>query len=282
MKRIALSLQCLLTVASLGLAGTLWFLMLTQGDDSWLSWRRSFSVLGLYVDLYAFLLLNCVLVPVVVLAVWRLLQLLGRAADREGVRWSNRVLLSMIFGCLVVITLRWQLWEELTGGGAASMPPPPSDERLEYPTLPLPVEEEVFAWEVKDAQGQVINVADLKGKAVFLNIWATWCGYCKYEFPNIQRLYEAYKDDPKVVFLLVTEEDAETVAKWRASEEGKGYNLPFYTTTKIPKRFDPSGYPTTFFIAPNGETVFEHSGFVAWDGEKTKAFLKTLAEQPAE
>jgi len=282
MRSLARATQCILTLLALALAGTLWFLMLTQGDDSWLSWRRSFSVLGLYVDLYAFLLLNCVLLPVVVLSAWRTLQLFGRAAEREGVRWSNRVLLSMIVACLVVITLRWQLWEELTGGSAASMPTPPSDEQLEYPTLPLPVEDEVFAWEVKDAEGKVINVADLKGKAVFLNIWATWCGYCKFEFPNIQRLYDAYKDNPNVVFLLVTDEEPETVAKWRASEEGKGYTLPFYTTAKIPKRFDPSGYPTTYFIAPNGETAFEHSGFVAWDGEKTKAFLKTLSEQPAE
>jgi thiol-disulfide isomerase/thioredoxin len=276
MKLFAKVLQSLLALAFVGITATLWFLMITQGDDAWFGWRRSISLMGLYLDMYAFLLVNVTVLPVVVLSVWRALQLWGVLPEHVGVRWANKVLLSTAVACLLVVTVRWQLWEEVLGGSAKSNPTPPSDEKLEYPPLPI-TPDPPFAWELKAVDGSVVNLADLKGKVVFVNIWATWCGYCKYEFPNMQRLVDGFKDNPNVVFLFVTEEDKETVDKWVTSDEGEAYSLPFYTTEKIHKRFDPSGYPTTFIVAPNGETVFEHSGFVAWDGVKTQEFLKALA-----
>ena len=56
--------------------------------------------------------------------------------------------------------------------------------------------------------GQVKHLADAKGHVVFLNLWGTWCIQCVAEMPTIQRLYERYRNDPRVEFLAVSRLDA--------------------------------------------------------------------------
>jgi thiol-disulfide isomerase/thioredoxin len=155
-------------------------------------------------------------------------------------------------------------------------PTPPSDENLKYPDLPLQIFDP-YNWSIKDINGNIVPMTAFKGKAVFLNFWATWCGYCIYEFPNIQKLYDAVKDTPNLAFIFLSPEDPEVVKKWAETQE---YTFPLYTIarTELPAEFTPSGFPTTFMLAPDGRIAFRHSGFAAWDGEKTQAFLKALAE----
>lgn len=155
---------------------------------------------------------------------------------------------------------------------------PPSDEDLEYPELPLR-DSDPYAWSVYDLQGNEVPLSQFKDKAVFMNFWATWCGYCTMEFPNIQRLYTAMKDEPGIAFMLLSPEEPDVVRGWLEKQD---YTLPFYTIPrdKLPPEFTPRGLPTTFFMAPDGRVAFTHSGFTAWDGEKTRQFLRDLAPAP--
>lgn len=88
------------------------------------------------------------------------------------------------------------------------------------------------------------------------------------------------KDNPGIAFILVSPEEPDIVTEWAAKQE---YTLPFYTIPKekMPAAFRPSGLPTTFIVAPDGRIAFKHSGFAAWDGEKTKGFLQALSQTAA-
>lgn len=274
-RRLLWILLALALCAGLGYAA---WEYLFDAKGPFLSWRRSFRLFGLFLDTYAFVLLLVVLLPATVLAAWRALMELGLAARREAVVIRGNFLVTLFLIAMLVVAVRFQVWEDLIGGESTGLPAPPSDAKLEFPTLPLQPKAEK-PWTLKDVAGKEMAFADLKGKAVFLNCWATWCGFCKAEFPNIQRLHAAMKDTPNLVFLLVTEEEPEVVQKWLASDEGKPYaGLPFYMTGEIPAAYAPRGWPTTYFIAPDGQIAFQHSGFAAWDGEKTKDFLARLAK----
>ena len=57
--------------------------------------------------------------------------------------------------------------------------------------------------QLKKADGTTFTPDDWKGKVVFLDFWATWCGPCIRSFPGVQKLYDKYKDNPNVVFAIV-------------------------------------------------------------------------------
>ncbi|MBR9861085.1 TlpA family protein disulfide reductase [bacterium] len=54
--------------------------------------------------------------------------------------------------------------------------------------------------------GESIKKADLEGKIVVLNVWATWCGTCIKEIPDLNRLADKYKNDDEVLFLAFSDE----------------------------------------------------------------------------
>ncbi len=136
-------------------------------------------------------------------------------------------------------------------------------------------EETVNVVETDMAEGQPLNnyltgLTDLEGNAVemndqqvvFLNVWATWCGPCNIEMPGIQKLYDRYKDNPKVSFYIVSDEDAETVSPFIAK---KGYELPFYQFRgNYPAMLDGNAIPRTYIIH-KGKILVSEIGASQWD-----------------
>ncbi|WP_109673065.1 TlpA family protein disulfide reductase [Dyadobacter jejuensis] len=113
---------------------------------------------------------------------------------------------------------------------------------------------------MRDLQGKVVPMEE--DKLVFLNVWATWCGPCNMEMPGIQSLYDKYKDNDKVAFYIVSDEDAATVNPF---VERKGYQLPFYQYVgPYPSALDGNAIPRTYIIH-KGEIVAQEVGASQWD-----------------
>ena len=68
--------------------------------------------------------------------------------------------------------------------------------------------------------GKYISLTDLKGKIVYVDIWATWCGPCKAEIPYLQRLQQEFSDDD-LIFLSVSVDEKEDNQKWLQMIEEK-------------------------------------------------------------
>lgn len=109
-----------------------------------------------------------------------------------------------------------------------------------------------------DQYGNEHTLSDYKGKTVFLNFWATWCGPCRSEMPEVQELYEKYgENEEELVVLGVAtpnlgrEGSAEDIAKFLKDQ---GYTFPTVMddTGFISAMYGISAYPTTFMIDKNG------------------------------
>ncbi|MCL5256944.1 MAG: redoxin domain-containing protein [Chloroflexi bacterium] len=102
-----------------------------------------------------------------------------------------------------------------------------------------------------DLKGNKVTLANLRGKVVLLNLWATWCPYCKQELPDMQQFYEAYKARGIEVVAVDVEEDANTVHSYI---NGKGFTFPIWLDldAKINNAYGVSAYPTSFFIDREG------------------------------
>ncbi|HEV7382872.1 MAG TPA: TlpA disulfide reductase family protein [Dyadobacter sp.] len=125
----------------------------------------------------------------------------------------------------------------------------------------LPVENDsIYLSGLSNAAGE--QSAMEEDKVVFLNVWATWCGPCNMEMPGIQKLYDKYKDNKKVAFYIVSDEDFSIVSPFI---ERKGYQLPFYRFAgSYPASLDGNAIPRTYIIS-KGKVLAQEVGASQWD-----------------
>jgi thiol-disulfide isomerase/thioredoxin len=128
------------------------------------------------------------------------------------------------------------------------------------------------SWELRDLNGNKLNFKNVKGKVVFVNLWATWCPPCIAEFQAIQDLYNDYKND--VVFLLVSNESPTVIKKFL---DTKGYNIQIFNPlTNYPNDFNPRSIPRTYIIDKDGYIVVDKKGAANWNSDKVRNQLDKL------
>jgi thiol-disulfide isomerase/thioredoxin len=127
----------------------------------------------------------------------------------------------------------------------------------------------------KDVNGKTIDLGNLKGKVVFLNFWATWCPPCLAELSGINRLYEKFKDDPGVVFILA---DADgNLAKSQKFMDKKHYHLPVYAVdSQIPDVLFKGSLPTTVVFDKAGRISYNESGAANYGDANFIKFINRL------
>ncbi|SMO69968.1 Thiol-disulfide isomerase or thioredoxin [Saccharicrinis carchari] len=134
---------------------------------------------------------------------------------------------------------------------------------------------EDYQWRYLNSEGQIKKFSDLKGKVVFLNLWATWCGPCIAEFPAINELYKEYGEE--VEFVLLSNEDLSVVQKFLAK---KDYAVPSYHyLDELPQLLYSQSIPATYIISKNGELVVQKIGAAKWNSASFKELLHKLIEE---
>lgn len=124
--------------------------------------------------------------------------------------------------------------------------------------------------------GQAVNLSDLKGKVVFVNLWASWCPPCRAEMPGIEALYKKV-DKSKVAFVLLSLDD--NAAKARKFVQAQGYTFPAYMRTgDLPAPFDSNSIPSTVILGPTGQVAARHDGMAQFNTPEFEAALINLAE----
>jgi len=71
-----------------------------------------------------------------------------------------------------------------------------------------------YNFTLPDSTGRIYSMKDFKGKVVFIDVWATWCGPCKEEYPHIKALEEEYSNNKDIVFLGVSIDMATARKQW--------------------------------------------------------------------
>jgi thiol-disulfide isomerase/thioredoxin len=147
-------------------------------------------------------------------------------------------------------------------------------EKLTKPTQPTPPPDYVFY----DAAGKAMKIADLKGKVVVMNVWATWCAPCKVEMPTLAKLAAAYKGQP-VVVVPISIDTPEAAQKARLFI-AQNAPLAFYhdREMKLPFKINAQGAPTTVIYGKDGLEIARVAGEADWAGPEARALIdKALA-----
>lgn len=158
-------------------------------------------------------------------------------------------------------------------GGAQEDAGGAQEESGEIPVIPAP------DFTLTDQYGETHTLSDYQGQTVFLNFWATWCGPCKMEMPDIQALYEEWDENAGDLVVLGVagpgigqEGSAEDIAAF-LEENGYTYPVVMDDTGMLFYQYGISAYPTTFMIDPEGN-VF---GYV--QGAVSREIMDDIVEQ---
>jgi thiol-disulfide isomerase/thioredoxin len=149
---------------------------------------------------------------------------------------------------------------------------------LDFNPVENNVREELFDYNMtlKDLKGNPLKVDQLKGKVIFLNLWATWCGPCRVEMPSIQNLYNKVDHD-KIVFVMLSLDVDKNQPKVVNYIKDKDFTFPVYMSAgQLTQQLDVPSIPTTFIIGKDGKIKSKKVGASNYDTDKFKKFLEGL------
>ncbi len=138
--------------------------------------------------------------------------------------------------------------------------------------------EETFDYNftINELDGESIDFNQFKGKVVFINLWATWCGPCRVEMPSIQSLYDSLKQE-NIAFVMLSLDNPENYSKVQNFIQGKAFTFPVYVPREgLPEQLQVSSIPTTFVISKDGKIKSKKVGTANYNTRKFKEFLVKL------
>ena len=127
------------------------------------------------------------------------------------------------------------------------------------------------------AGGNLQSLSSLKGKVVFLNFWATWCGPCRSEMPSIEVLYNDYKDRGfEVLAVNSGEKESEVLAFMKASK--LTFPAALDEDGRVSRNYGIQAIPSTFLIDREGKIILRMIGSIDWNTPKFRAALEKLLD----
>jgi len=106
--------------------------------------------------------------------------------------------------------------------------------------------------------GERVSLADLKGRPVVINFWASWCGPCQYEHPVLE--WGQREFGSTAVFLGVVFEDTEDNARQFLRRQGYSFPQLVDPRSRMAVSYGVAGVPETYFITPDGTILTKHVG----------------------
>lgn len=155
----------------------------------------------------------------------------------------------------------WDVWSKPSAVAAD----PLKEGRWEKPAKTIP------AFELADLSGKTWRLKQLEGKAVLINVWATWCGPCQAELPLIEKFYESMKNRSDIqVLTFSVDTEVGLVAPYL---KDKGYTFPVLLGSSMSELRD-SGIPQNWILDAQGISRWKQLGYD--EGESYAEFEKDL------
>ena len=123
---------------------------------------------------------------------------------------------------------------------------------------------QAFDFTAMDKDGKTVKLSDFKGKKVYINMWASWCGPCMREIPELEKTYQKLKDNKDIVFLSTTspndsefknqspQDKGKDVILNKAKELGVTYPVLFDVNDRFIINYAIRSFPTHIFINSDG------------------------------
>ncbi len=134
---------------------------------------------------------------------------------------------------------------------------------------------ESIDFELEDMGGNLKKLSSYRGKFVFLNFWATWCGPCRYEMPSMQKVYDELKDEGFVIVAVNLQEDRKLVKKF-LDQYGLTFPVLLDKKGRVGAMYGARSIPTTYLIDRKGYIIGRAIGAREWDVPEIQSVFKDI------
>jgi peroxiredoxin len=128
---------------------------------------------------------------------------------------------------------------------------------------------------LENLEGSLVSLKGFQGKVVFLNFWATWCGPCRYEMPDMEKLWQKFKEEDFVILAVDLRERKERVSSFM---EENGYTFPVLLDSRgeVARAYGIRAIPTTYLLDPEGKIVGRALGAREWASQDAFKLIEHL------
>lgn len=136
----------------------------------------------------------------------------------------------------------------------------------------------------KDIDGKTVTLSELlKSGPVLLDFWTTWCGPCKKEMPELDKLHQTYKDKGFKV-LAIAQDDPKTAQKVKPMIQSQKYSMVVIADSdkEIGRKYNVRQYPTSFLVSQDGTIAHYAQGYLPGDEKKLEGLVRGLLGLGAE
>jgi peroxiredoxin len=143
--------------------------------------------------------------------------------------------------------------------------------------LPVEPPQPAKDFHLPDLAGQVYRLQALRGNVVFLNFWATWCVPCRLEMPEMEHLFQAFRNRPFTMLAVAMQQNREHVAPF-FKELDLHYTALLDVEGDASARYGVRGLPTTLLIDCSGHLVGKVTGPRPWNTDAVHRLVSALLQ----
>ena len=126
--------------------------------------------------------------------------------------------------------------------------------------------------------GPNLKLAEQRGRVVLVNFWATWCGPCREELPQLAKLHDKYRASGLVLLGVNVDDDPRKAAEL-AAKLGLRFPVLLDTDKQVSRRYDMSAMPATFLIDRDGLVRHVHRGYRAGFEDRYEQQIRELLKE---
>lgn len=133
---------------------------------------------------------------------------------------------------------------------------------------------------LQDLSGKSVSLADLKGKVVFLNFWATWCPPCRTEMPSMEMLNEVFSGSDFVMLAVNIEKEGRTAVPPFLERNPHSFTVLLDLEEKVQRAYGVYRFPETFLIDKEGRVARHYIGAYDWSAIDILKQIKEYVDRP--
>ena len=126
-------------------------------------------------------------------------------------------------------------------------------------------------------EGKKLSLKDFRGKVVLLNFWASWCVPCREEMPDMEKLYQEYKQKNFVVLAIAVKDRKQDAIDF-VKELKLTYPIALDPDAHVGTLYGAWGLPATYLIGPKGEGLARGWGPAEWYNQGARKLIQDLVD----